>query len=47
MARQGIDLNSIRFVSGHTTIKQLQTYLKIDSEESATKLIDPPFYKSF
>jgi integrase len=47
MARQGIDLNSIRLVSGHTTIKQLQTYLKIDSEESATKLIDHPFYKSF
>lgn len=46
MARQGIDLNSIRLVSGHTTIKQLQTYLKIDSEESATKLINHPYYKS-
>ena len=40
----GIDLLSICKISGHTTIKQLQTYLKIDSTSSAINLKDNPFF---
>jgi hypothetical protein len=46
MARAEISLYDIMKISGHATIRQLQDYLKIDTEETANKLLDHPFYKS-
>ena len=46
MAKTEISLNDIIKISGHSTIRQLQDYLKIDTEETANKLLDHPFYKS-
>ena len=45
MARQGIDLNDIRNISGHSSLLQLQTYLKIGNEETAKKLLVHPFFQ--
>lgn len=44
MYLDGIDLYSLTKISGHTTIKQLQAYLKIDSFESATNLKNHKFF---
>lgn len=45
MYLQGVKLEELRLISGHTSIKQLQTYLKIDSKVSAEILQDNPFFK--
>jgi integrase len=41
-----IDLFSLTKISGHTTVKQLQTYLRIDSFESAQNLKSHSFFAS-
>jgi len=45
MYLQGVELEELRLISGHTSIKQLQTYLKINPKVSAKKLQDNPFFK--
>jgi site-specific recombinase XerD len=45
MYLRGIDLLSITKISGHTTVKQLQAYLKVDALESATSLVKHAFFK--
>lgn len=45
MYRQGISLEKIRYVSGHSTIKQLLAYIKVDSKENAEELQIHPFFQ--
>ena len=45
MYRQGIPLEKIRYISGHSTIKQLLSYIKVESKENAEELQIHPFFQ--
>lgn len=45
MYRQGIPLEKIRYISGHSTIKQLLAYIKVDSKENVEELQVHPFFQ--
>lgn len=41
----GVPLNNVRLISGHSTESQVMKYLRITKEENAKALIDNPFFK--